>query len=214
MSGIIQRSVKILRSRKQEDTAVIGSFQSQREDFVKKAEALQKKGHEIKSDLRFLNNRAIEWKRLISETEIIIKTKSSMQMRYSDRVGARSRHHDYDSVQHLPANLSDEAVQVLNNLLKQAKGSLELTEREIVTKNALLTQARKNHEAIISVISRLEAMDYQRSLDNSIRERYRNQNYSEAAMIEKLDSDEFERELRHLSYTSQALLELSSSKEI
>lgn len=214
MSGIIQRSVKILRSRKQEDTAVIGSFQSQREDFVKKAEALQKKGHEIKSDLRFLNNRAIEWKRLISETEIIIKTKSSMQMRYSDRVGARSRHHDYDSVQHLPANLSDEAVQVLTNLLKQAKGSLELTEREIATKNALLTQARKNHEAIISVISRLEAMDYQRSLDNSIRERYRNQNYSEAAMIEKLDSDEFERELRHLSYTSQALLELSSSKEI
>lgn len=213
MSGIIQRSVKILRSRKQADTTAIGSFLSQREDFVKKAEALQKKGTEIKSDLRFLNNKAIEWKRLISETETIIHTKNNSQMRYADRVSPRNRHHDYDSYDNLPTNVSNEAIPVLKHLLMQAKGSLELTEREIVTKNALLTQTRKNHEAIISVISRLEAMDYQRSLDNSIRERYSKQNQSEAVMIEKLDSDEFERDLRRLSYTSQALLELTS-KEI
>lgn len=212
MSGIIQRSVNIIRSRKKSDTVATGSFQSQREDFVKKAEALQKQGHDTKAELRFLNNKVIEWKRLISETETIIKTKNMSRMRFADMKDVR--HHDYDSVRNQNENVSDEAVQVLKNLLKQAKGSLELTEREIVTKNALLAQARKNHDAIISVISRLEAMDYQRSLDNSIRERYSKQSQSEAVMIEKLDSDEFERELRRLSYTSQALLELSAAKDI
>lgn len=199
MSGIIQRASAIVRSRKSPALDSPKSFQAQREDLAAKSKAIQGKINELQDDLQIMRNKSGEWKRLIAETKVMVNDGSTCHMRYSH---GQSR---------VNLDISDESLKLLENLITQAEGHLEINEREIATTEALLVQAKKNHEGISSVMNRLEAMDYQRSLDESLRKRYEAQSTQETIMVEKLDSDEFAREIRQLNYTTQALLELSSS---
>lgn len=199
MSGIIQRASAIVRSRKLPALDSPKSFQTQREDLAAKSKAIQGKINELQDDLQIMRNKSGEWKRLIAETKVMVNDGSTYHMRYSH---GQSR---------VNLDISDESLKLLENLITQAEGHLEINEREIATTEALLVQAKKNHEGISSVMNRLEAMDYQRSLDESLRKRYEAQSTQETIMVEKLDSDEFAREIRQLNYTTQALLELSSS---
>lgn len=199
MTGIVQRSINILHSRK-DVTLAADSFENKRSEFQAKATALRANISSLKEEIKFLRSKSNEWESLISETEWMIMDKNTGWNR-SNRSGS------YDKKQ----NLSDEAVQALKNLLRQAKGHQELDDRDIQTKQALITQASTNLQHITSVLSRLEMLNYQRSIDKSLQERYDKQKNSEAVMIEKLDSKEFEREIRRLSYSTQALLELTGS---
>lgn len=198
MTGIVKRSINILHSRK-DVPLTEDSFENKRIEFQAKAAALRDNISALKEEIRFLRSKTDEWEALINQTERMILEKNTGWN--SSRSGS------YDKKQ----SLSDEAVQALKHLLRQAKGHQELDERDIQTKQALITQASTNLQHITSVLSRLEMLNYQRSIDKSLQERYDKQHNSEAVMIEKLDSKEFERELRRLSYSTQALLELTGS---
>lgn len=192
MSGIIRRSIGILRARNKKNVSN-ESFADKKVEYSDKAEAIRKTCDILDDEISILQRNALKWRHLIHETNQTIKTRKTRDM---------------DTLQIVSIN--DETVQRLETLVEQAKGYLELTERDIKLKQELVTQGNKNIFNLTSILSRLEVIEYQKEVAESLQNAYRDQSSTENHIIERLGSKEFEREIRKMEYTTQAFLELTS----
>lgn len=192
MPGIIRRSVGILRARNKKNVSN-ESFADKKVEYSDKADAIRKTCDILDEEISALQWNALKWRNLIKETNQTIKTRKTRDM---------------DTLQIVSIN--DETVQRLETLVEQAKGYLELTERDIKLKQELVTQGNKNMFNLASILSRLEVIEYQKEVAESLQKAYRDQSSIENHIIERLDSKEFEREIRKMEYTTQAFLELNS----
>lgn len=194
MTSIIRRGAGIIRA-KNKASQHTPAFEEKRIEFVEKAKQLRQNCSKLEAEMLELHQKAGKWQSMIAETQRMIETKSTRYARGKFK---------YEELTH-------EAVHSLTTLVNQAEGYLELTEREIRVKQELVEQSRKNLDDLTSILNRLEAIEYQREVAETLRDAHRSQSSMENHLIERLDSESFAREMRAMDYTTQALLEITST---
>lgn len=195
MTNITRRAMNLMRSRKKDMPIELSSFDTKRIEFKEKSDLINKRCIELRQDIAKLEIKAEKWRKAVEETEGMVRTKSMLL----DEGGWTHK------------DLTDEAVQRLAILLKQAEGYLEVTERDIKVKREILTQSEANLKDMSSVLNRLQAIEYQRQVDENFRETYQRQTDTEESIIQRLDMESFTRELRKMEYTTEALLEITAN---
>lgn len=194
MTGIIRRSAGIIRARNKASQNT-PAFEEKRIEFTEKAKILRQNCSKLDTEILELQEKASKWEQMIVETQRMIETKSTRYARGKFK---------YEELTH-------EAVHSLSTLAKQAEGHLELIQRNIKVKQELVEQSKRNLEDITSVLTRLEAIEYQRQVTETLRDAHQSQTSTENHLIERLDSKDFAREIRSMEYTTQALLEITSA---
>lgn len=195
MTNITRRAMNLMQSRKKDMPIELSSFETKRIEFKEKSDLINKRCIELRQDIAKLEIKAEKWRKAVEETEGMVRTKSMLL----DEGGWTHK------------DLTDEAVQRLTILLKQAEGYLEVTERDIKVKREILTQSEANLKDMSSVLNRLQAIEYQRQVDENFRETYQRQTDTEESIIQRLDMESFTRELRKMEYTTEALLEITAN---
>lgn len=195
MTNITRRAMNLMQSRKKDMPIELSSFETKRIEFKEKSDLINKRCIELRQDIAKLEIKAEKWRKAIEETGGMVRTKSMLL----DEGGWTHK------------DLTDEAVQRLAILLKQAEGYLEVTERDIKVKREILTQSEANLKDMSSVLNRLQAIEYQRQVDENFRETYQHQTDTEESIIQRLDMESFTRELRKMEYTTEALLEITAN---
>lgn len=195
MTSIIRRGAGIIRA-KNKVSQHTPAFEEKRIEFVERAKKLRQNCSKLEAEILELHKKASKWRFMIDETQGMIRTKST---RYATMGKFKY------------VELTHEAVNSLTTLANQAEGYLELTEREIRVKQELVGQSRKNLDDLNSILNRLEAIEYQREVTETLRDAHRSQSSMENHLIERLDSESFAREMRAMDYTTQALLEITST---
>lgn len=195
MTNITRRAMNLMQSRKKDMPIELSSFETKRIEFKEKSDLINKRCIELRQDIAKLEIKAEKWRKAVEETEGMVRTKSMLL----DEGGWTHK------------DLTDEAVQRLAILLKQAEGYLEVTERDIKVKREILTQSEANLKDMSSVLNRLQAIEYQRQVDENFRETYQRQTDTEESIIQRLDMESFTRELRKMEYTTEALLEITAN---
>lgn len=185
MSGIITRVVNIIRANRAPSPE--NYLNNQRDLFTQKFEALQLRK---------------------SQQEEIIRKCANKENAWSAMIGQKER----ERGRYASSHLSQRAKDTVEQLLTQARTSMQLAGQERKLHEDTLDKIISQLSQVEGVLMRLRSVDYSLEIQKSIREKSLALNTSSSmeTHVDAFDLEELSRELRRVEYTTQALIELGA----